>query len=45
MTHRSIVRKQALKSYVIFARYIDDTFEVVNIIEGHRDIDALFKQE
>jgi plasmid stabilization system protein ParE len=30
-------------SYVIFFRYVDDTFEVVNIIEGNRDIEALYR--
>ena len=41
---RPDIRSFLFKSYVIFARYVDGTFEVVNIIEGHRDIDALFKQ-
>jgi len=27
---------------VIFFRYRDDMLEVVNILEGHRDIDAFF---
>lgn len=33
------------KGYVIFFRYLDETFEVVRIIEGHRDIDAVFADE
>src|SRR5262249_7435979 len=40
---RSDIRSAAFKSYVIFFRYVGDTFEVVNIIEGHRDIEALYK--
>jgi len=40
---RPDIRSLAFKGYVIFFRYIDDTFEVVNIIEGHRDIEALYK--
>jgi toxin ParE1/3/4 len=40
---RPDIRSVAFKSYVIFFRYVDDTFEVVNIIEGHRDIEALYK--
>ena len=40
---RSDIRSVAFKSYVIFFRYVDDTFEVVNIIEGHRDIEALYR--
>jgi toxin ParE1/3/4 len=40
---RSDIRSMAFKSYVIFFRYVGDTFEVVNIIEGHRDIEALYR--
>jgi len=36
------IRSYAMDSYVIFFRYVERTFEVVTIIEGHRDIDALF---
>jgi plasmid stabilization system protein ParE len=30
-------------NYVIFFRYVDDALEVVNILEGHRDIATHFK--
>jgi toxin ParE1/3/4 len=40
---RPDIRSFAFKGYVILFRYVDDAFEVVNIIEGHRDIDALSK--
>ena len=30
-------------NYVIFFRYIGDAFEVLNILEGHRDIQSYFK--
>ncbi len=40
---RPDIRSFPLKGYVIFFRYAGDTFEVVNIIEGHRYIEALFK--
>ena len=33
------------KGYVIFFRYADHRFEVVNILEGHRDIEAFFDDE
>jgi plasmid stabilization system protein ParE len=33
------------KNYVVFFRYIDAPFEVVNILEGHRDIIAYFEDE
>ena len=42
---RPDIRSFAFKGHVIFFRYQPDAFEVVNIIEGHRDIDALFKAE
>lgn len=36
------LRSVSHKGYVIFFRYVGDRFEVVNILEGHRDIDAFF---
>jgi plasmid stabilization system protein ParE len=36
------IRSFTYKGYVILFRYVGDTLEVVNIIEGHRDIDSLF---
>jgi len=42
---RPDLRSLAFKSYVIFFRYIGDVLEVVTILEGHRDIDALFRDE
>ena len=39
---RPDLRSIRFKSYVIFFRYLGDTFEVVNILEGHRDIDGYF---
>jgi plasmid stabilization system protein ParE len=38
------LRSVAYKGYVIFFRYADDRFEVVDILEGHRDIDAFFDE-
>lgn len=37
------LRSMTHKGYVIFFRYVGDRFEVVNILEGHRDIDAAFE--
>lgn len=37
------IRTHVFQGYVIFFRYEEDLFEVVNIIEGHRDIEALFE--
>jgi plasmid stabilization system protein ParE len=40
---RNDIRSFAFRGYVIFFRYIEDRFEVVNILEGHRDLDAFFE--
>ena len=29
---------------MIFFRYRDDVLEVINVLEGHRDIDAFFSE-
>jgi len=42
---RPDIRSAPFKGYIIFFRYLDDVFEVVHIIEGHRDIDALFAKD
>ena len=39
---RPDLRSFAFKGYVILFRYEGDTFEVVNVIEGHRDIETMF---
>jgi toxin ParE1/3/4 len=39
---REGMRSAAYKSYVIFFHYDGDVFEVVNVLEGHRDIDAFY---
>ena len=37
------IRSSAHKGYVVFFRYRDaDVLEVVNILEGHRDLEAFF---
>jgi plasmid stabilization system protein ParE len=40
---RPDIRSSAFKGYVVFFRYRDDVLEVVNILEGHRDIDGQFE--
>jgi plasmid stabilization system protein ParE len=42
---RPDIRSFAFGSYVIFFRYGGDRFEVVNIIEGHRDIVAYYEDD
>lgn len=39
---RPDLRSSAFGSYVIFFRYRGDMLEVVNVLEGHRDIDGFF---
>lgn len=40
---RPDLRSAPFKGYVIFFRYLDeDVLEIIRIIEGHRDIPALF---
>ena len=36
------LRSIAFENYVIFFQYQEDRFEVVNILEGHRDIPEYF---
>ena len=36
------IRSFAFRGYVIFFRYQAETFEVVNVLEGHRDFPSLF---
>ncbi len=40
---RPDIRSFAFKGYVILFRYVDNVLEVINIIEGHRDIGAMVK--
>ena len=42
---RPDLRSAPYKNYVIFFRYVDDRFEVVNILEGHRDVIAYFDDD
>jgi plasmid stabilization system protein ParE len=37
---RPDLRSAVHRGYVIFFRYAGDRFEVVNVLEGHRDIDS-----
>jgi len=42
---RADLRSFPFKGYIIFFRYRDDVFEVVNILEGHRDVGSAFPEE
>lgn len=38
------IRSIAHQGYVVFFRYLGDRIEIVNVLEGHRDIDGHFRQ-
>ncbi len=42
---RHDIRSFALRNYVIFFRYQDKVFEVVNVLEGHRDIVSYYAEK
>ena len=39
------IRSSAYKGYVVFFRYREDALEVVNILQGHRDIETFFSYD
>ena len=39
---RPDIRSFPFRGYIIFFRYQGETFEVVNVLEGHRDFPGLF---
>jgi toxin ParE1/3/4 len=39
------IRSAPHGNYIILFRYVGDVVEIVNIIEGHRDIGALFEDK
>ena len=39
------IRSFPYMGYVIFFRYVGERFEVVNILEGHRDVDSYFGEQ
>ena len=38
------LRTFSFQGYLIVLRYVDGILEIVNVIEGHRDIEALFRK-
>ena len=42
---RPDIRSVPYRGYIIFFRYEAETFEVVNVLEGHRDFPSLFTEE
>ena len=42
---RPDIRSFAFRGYVIFFRYVEDRLEIVNVFEGHRDIDQHFEHD
>jgi len=41
---RADLRSFAYKNYLIFFRYVGETVEIVNVVESHQDIEALFRE-
>ena len=39
---RADIRSFPFENYVIFFRYVGERFEVVNILERHRDVESVF---
>ena len=39
------LRSFSFQSYLILFRYAGEVLEIVNIVEGHRDIDMLFRKD
>jgi toxin ParE1/3/4 len=42
---RSDIRSFPFRGYLIFFRYVGDALEIVDVLEGHRDIQAHFQSE
>jgi toxin ParE1/3/4 len=42
---RPDLRSHPVGNYVIFFRYLGETLEIVNVLEGHRDITTFFGDE
>lgn len=40
---RPDIRSFVFRGYVIFFRYTDEQLQIVNILEGHRDVIAHFR--
>jgi plasmid stabilization system protein ParE len=38
------IRSAPYGNYIVFFRYVGDVVEIVNVIERHRDIEALFRK-
>jgi plasmid stabilization system protein ParE len=41
---RADLRSFPFRGYIIFFRYRDDVLEVVNIMEGHRDVGSVYPE-
>ena len=40
---RPDIRSTPFQNYVIFSRYGDESVEIVNVLEGHRDVDGHYR--
>jgi len=39
------IRSFPFKNYIIVMRYVENTLEIINVIEGHRDLEAIFRKD
>ena len=42
---RPDIRTFPFKNYIIVMRYVENTLEIINVIEGHRDLEAIFHKD
>src|SRR4051812_4916532 len=42
---RPDIRSFPFRNYIILLRYIEKTIEIINVIESHRDLDAIFRKD
>jgi plasmid stabilization system protein ParE len=42
---RRDIRSFPFKNYIILLRYIENAIEIINVIESHRDLDAIFRKD
>ena len=39
------IRSFPFRNYIILLRYIENAVEIINVIESHRDLDAVFRKD
>lgn len=39
------IRSFPFKNYIILMRYVGEALEIVNVVESHRDVEAIFRKD